>query len=79
MVTIVLHVLKEKSKDTYTPPGYVDEIDENGEIFDGSWRNDAYPSNIAPVPGTRSCHVGRSATEIRNSLLNYFITVGCDI
>ena len=58
------------------PAGYVDEIEENGNVAEGSWRNETCANNIIPFPATQTRHVGRNAIEIRNALMNYFVTVG---
>ena len=31
----------EKSRDSYTPPGFTDELSNTGEVTDGIWRNQA--------------------------------------
>ena len=42
MASLVLHnMLRELSKESYTPDGYIDAIDEiTGEVTDGSWRDE---------------------------------------
>ena len=40
LASLVLHnLLREKSAESYTPTGFTDEIDCNGNVRNGSWRN----------------------------------------
>ena len=68
----LLHnILRAVSKNSYSPHGFADEIEENGSIRLGEWRNELY-SVMRPLAATTSRHTGRHAESIRNIFREYF-------
>ncbi|KAG5872466.1 hypothetical protein JTB14_010604 [Gonioctena quinquepunctata] len=75
LATIVLHNLIQKGEDIpiekrrYCPTGFVDTIDESGNIKDGTWRR--MPGNLKSVGKLGSNNTTRDIGN-RDILMNYF-------
>jgi hypothetical protein len=68
--TLVLHnFLVTKCPTTYIPTGTLDFQTGDGDVVEGSWRQEA-PGNVEniTIPG---CNHPRSATEMRDCLSQY--------
>lgn len=76
MSALVLHnMLRELSKDSYTPEGFIDQIDEStGEIVDGSWREQDLTNyafqELQPCRGNNRAN--QSASYIREVFTDHF-------
>ena len=77
---LVLHnFLRRNSRNTYTPPGLTDYIDENGKLVQGSWRSDqANPPGVfsTAIPAQMGRKAFRSAKAIRETFTEDFINEG---
>ena len=72
LASLVLHnMLREKSREFYTPPGYADEEGPDGEILDGRWRNEQRSSLVADLQPGKSNHASLTAENVRNVLAEY--------
>ena len=68
----VLHnILRTHSKNSYSPSGFADEVEENGNIRQGGWR-DRNHSAMQPLAATTSRHPSRNAEKISDIFLKYF-------
>lgn len=79
LATIVLHNLVQNSEEDipmekrrYCPTGFVDTIDESGNIREGAWRR--MPGNLASVGKMGSNNSARDNIRNRDILMNYFIS-----
>ena len=61
--------LMKKSANAYAPPGSVD-TDVNGEVQQGSWRNENIASKLQSLPKTKQ-RCPKNAEEMRDLLCNY--------
>ena len=68
----VLHnILRTHSKNSYSPSGFADEVEENGNIRQGGWR-DRNHSAMQPLAATTSRHPSHNAEKIRDIFREYF-------
>eukprot|EP00794_Sanderia_malayensis_P011517 gene11517-biopygen9187 len=78
LATIVLHnFLRNKSKDTYTGNGVLDEEGVDGDVVPGDWRED--PDNLTflqALPATKNKRASLSATQVREALADHFYGPG---
>lgn len=68
--------LLKTDRDSYCPPGFADQITEDGRIVEGSWRNSLGPESMFHSDH-RNVTTGRqpqNAKEIRNLLKLYVNT-----
>ena len=73
MVSLVLqNVLKTKSRDSYTPVGFTDQIAVNGNTVERIWRESAASLNFAPLQTSRKGRVNSKAEKIRKTFCNHF-------
>ena len=74
LASIVLHnMLREKSKYSYTPGSFADEIIYDGEINNGNWRNQIMENmNLHSLPATLVRRSSQSAVKIRQMFTEYF-------
>ena len=56
----------------YCPPGYTDQEDRDGNFIPGDWRQEV--SGMKNIPRIGSNTYTRSAAELRDTLMNYFIS-----
>ena len=56
----------------YCPPGYTDQEDRDGNFIPGDWRQEV--SGMKNIPRIRSNTYTWSAAELRDTLMNYFIS-----
>lgn len=72
--TVALHnMLCMKSRNTYNPPGFADEVSDVGDVADGEWRNEDPLTVLAPLP-PQNCPL--NATQIREKFADYFCGPG---
>ena len=68
----VLHnILRNHSKNSYSPSGCADEIEENRNIRQGEWR-DRNDSVMQPLAATTSRHPSHNAEKISDVFREYF-------
>ena len=68
----VLHnILRTHSKNSYSPSGFADEVEENGNIRQGGWR-DRNHSAMQLLAATTSRHPSRNAEKVSDIFLKYF-------
>ena len=68
-------MLCTKSRDSYAPPGFADEVSPEGDVILGKWRED--PDDLIPLQSHRSGNnTNRSAEKIREDLAEYFMGSG---
>ena len=63
-------ILRTVSKNSYSLHGFADDIEENGSIRSGEWRNGLH-SVMRPLAATTSRHTSRDAESIRNIFREY--------
>ncbi|XP_046849411.1 protein ALP1-like [Xenia sp. Carnegie-2017] len=69
----VLHnFLRVKNDLNYTPPGFLDSVNEAGNITEGFWRTNA--PNQTSTTGYNSRSATQQASQIREKLCTYFIS-----
>ena len=75
---IVLHnMLRIKSSDSYTPPGFADELLPDGTLTNGSWRQEDVPSIISScAPGKKANKSRQDACLVRETFARYFLVQG---
>ena len=72
--TVALHnMLCLKSKNTYNPPGFADQISTVGVVTDGEWRNEDTLTALDHLPPT-NCTL--NATQVREKFADYFCGPG---
>ena len=64
-------MLRSKSKESYTPPGYIDFEIENGETVLGSWR-DSFSHNLQPIHNDIPHRPNITAEKIRKTFMEHF-------
>ena len=69
-------MLREKSKECYTPDGFIDSEDESGNLVAGSWRNNTSVDFIRSISKTKVNHASKSAEKIRDIFADHFIGHG---
>ena len=68
----VLHdILRTHSKNSYSSSGFADEVEENGNIRRGEWR-DRSDSAMQPLVATTSRHPSHNAEKISDIFREYF-------
>ena len=73
---VALHHFRCKlSPDSYTPKGYIDEDDEDGNIIYGSWHDDSVAELLA-VNVNKDNNPPKSAEQIRGLYADYFFGLG---
>ena len=73
LASISLHnLLRERSRDTYTPPDFTDEIQMDGNICNGTWRDEASLEFLCPLETTKQNRYSKNAQEIRTTFKDYF-------
>lgn len=60
----------------YVPSTLVDREDAAGNIVNGDWRADQVTNNLLTVHRTSTNTYGKSAENMRESLMNYLINKG---
>lgn len=77
LASIALHnLLRTKSRESYTPYGFADSVDIDGNIQEGLWRENEQPAFMSSIPPTRSRNSAITALKIRESFKDYFCTQG---
>lgn len=74
----VLHnFLRKISSSTYTPPGFTDSVDDNGQVNEGLWRAEEGTAlqSLAPHPRNQT----RAAIRARDDFASYFISGGGEL
>lgn len=76
LATVALHnMLREKSSELYTPSGYVDHYDVQGNLVDGDWRSEGMLWNPLKV-NPKANKAPKTAKDIRDRLAEYFFDQG---
>ena len=78
LAAVALHNLfRTKSAESYTPPNFVDEIDEMKNVKEGTWRQDNTQNVMLPLPSSRQCNKYlKNAEAVRSFLADYFYGPG---
>ncbi|XP_057317786.1 uncharacterized protein LOC130662861 [Hydractinia symbiolongicarpus] len=78
LASLVLHnMLRDLSKESYTPQGFIDFECENGEVELGRWREGSYTESIIQkLPVNRSNRATNSAEYIREVFADHFYGPG---
>ena len=78
LASTALHsVLRTKSRNSFTPPGFADEADKDGRIHEGEWRKQIHTfNNLLPLSSTHSRRRTADAIGICNSFKQYFCGAG---
>ena len=72
LASLVLHnMLREKSREFYTPPGYTDEVGPDSEILDGRWRDEQRSLLVSDLQPGKSNRSSLNAENVRNILAEY--------
>lgn len=77
LASLVLHnLLRTRSRESYTPNGYVDEITDNS-IIDGTWREDSTETGLQSLPARRrGNNISKSAETNREIFADHFYGPG---
>ena len=71
----LLHnILCTHSSSSYSPQGFSDEVNVDGEINPGEWRNTGDP--LVPLEPNKAKNAKMSAKKIRSIFSDYFQTIG---
>ena len=67
----ILHnIMRTLSRDSYTPTAFVDLVTDDGQIIEGSWRDDLDPfTSLMRHPGQKATY---DAEGVRNYFREYF-------
>lgn len=65
-----------ESKHLYCPPSYVDQEDNDGNMTNGLWRQEAGFQNLEPLHRAGTNNTTKNAAYIRDQLTNYFFLEG---
>ena len=77
LASLSLHnLLRERSRDTYTPRGFTDEIQMDGNIRNDTWRDKASSEILCPLETTKQNRYIKNAEEIRITFRDYFCGPG---
>ena len=77
LAPLSLHNLpRERSRDTYTSPGFIDEIQMDGIICNGTWRDEASSEFLCPLETTKQNQYNKNAEKIRTTFKDYFYGSG---
>ena len=66
--------LRAKKSVNYTPPGFLDEECENGEIREGAWRRDN--TNLLSLAPQAGNFYSNHAKDVRDHFVTYYNGVG---
>lgn len=79
--TLVLHNFLQKSEEEipteerrYCPTGFVDTVDEEGNLRLGTWRDVGMGDGLLPVAPRASNNSSRKFQDMRNNLADYFFS-----
>ena len=70
------NLLRERSRDTYTLPGFTDEIQIDSNICNGTWPDQVSSGFLYPLETTKQNRYSKSAEEIRTTFKDYFCSPG---
>ena len=77
MASLVIHnMLRSISKTSYTPIELLDREDADGNLVEGSWRNESTHPNITSLQPNPPCRVKVSAEQARDRFKEYFAGPG---
>ena len=78
LASIALHnLLRTKSRNSYTSPGFADEADKDGRIYEGEWSKQMHAfNNLLPLSSTHSRRSTADAIGVCNSLKQYSCGAG---
>ena len=78
LATLALHnFLRSTNSSRYIPPGSVDSEDQDGEVRQGSWRNEELVSSgMVSISNSRKGRQSVKAEDIRQALCEYFNNEG---
>ena len=68
--------LRWRSLDTYTPPASTDKIQTDGNIYNGTWYDEASSEFLCPLETTKKNQYRKNAEEIRTTYKDYFCGPG---
>lgn len=72
MAAIVLHnFLRSKVPGRYTPTGTLDREDSDGELNQGTWREEIKENPFSSIPNSRKGRQAKKAEEVRDLLCSY--------
>ena len=72
LVSLSLHnLLRERSRDIYTSPGFTGKIQMDGNICNGTRSNEASSEFLCPPETTKQNRYNQSAEEIRTTFKDY--------
>ena len=69
-------MLRQKSRECYTPDGFLGSEDENGNVINGSWRNDSRVNSIVSINKSKNNHPSKHAEMIRDTLADHLLGEG---
>ena len=67
------NLLRESSHDAYMPPGFTNEIQMEGNICNGPWRDEASSKFLCPLETTKQDRYSKNTEEIRITFKNTLI------
>ena len=77
LASLSLHnFLRERSRDTYTPPGFTDEIQMGGNICNGTWHDEASSQFLCSLDTSKQNRYSKNAEEICTTFKDYFYDSG---
>ena len=63
-----------KSRETYIPYGFTDEISVDGEVIEGDWRNEEQLLPLQPQVSGNNCSI--DASDVREKFADFFYGPG---
>ena len=79
LTSLSLHnLLRERSRDTCTSPGFTDKIQMDVNICNGTWRDEASSEFLCPLKTTKQNRFSKNAEEIRTIFKDHFCGLGED-
>ncbi|XP_060801827.1 uncharacterized protein LOC132903075 [Amyelois transitella] len=67
--------LRRTSSNSFAAPGFFDVVGNDGEMVEGSWRNESEPTSLLPIQQIPR-RGANNAKEVRDHLARHFITNG---
>ena len=76
---IALHNLLWKTECTYCPVGFVDSEDNDGNISEGTWREEATAQGLGPISSLGNNRHSAAATSVRDAFKDYFSSPASEV
>ena len=71
-IVVLVSLLLQRPCATYTPSGFTDEIQMDGNICNGTWHDEASSEFLCPLETTKLNRYSKNAGENRTTFKDYF-------